>query len=158
MVSANSSTGTRILRKGAPIRLTAGARSASGVVHATTAEDPRRTTPKATARKNVASEPKPMWIGPRARVGERPAANASKEPIRRETQNHPGSLGTTVRGTFATRHATRTSTANRAMVGQLGTKVKVTTIPRTHKSFVPAQSRCSGLVPGTNRKTYRFRG
>jgi hypothetical protein len=44
------------------------------------------------------------------------------------------------------------------MLDQLGTKVMVTTIARTHKSFVPAQSRCSGLVPGTNRKTYTLRG
>ncbi len=157
-VTATSSTGTRSLRKGAPSLLNAGARSPRGVVQATRADEARRTTPKATARRNVSNDPKPTWTGPTASVGGRPAANASSAPIKSDPQNHPGSRGTTVRGILANRAATRSSEANNAMQGQLGTSVRVTTIATTARTFVPAQSRCIGLAPGTSRSTYTVPG
>ena len=118
--TAQSSTGIRNGRSGRPNFATAGAISATLVVHDTSAPRPSRTIDSTVIRRKLSSPPKPMLTDPTVITGSPPAKVAVTPPRSNRIHNHAGTDGRAPRVTPASRAVTSTSTATNAIGIQPG--------------------------------------
>ena len=118
--TAQSSTGMRSLRNGRPSVATAGATSATLVVHDTSALSAIRTSDSAVKRRNFSRPPTARSADHRCSTGSPPPRVAVTQPSRTSSHNHHGTDGTAPRGIRASHTVTATSAAVRAIAAQPG--------------------------------------
>lgn len=119
-VTAQSLTGMRSGRSGRPSIATAGAISATLVVHETIPPNPSSTIDNAVIRRKFSKPPRPSSTEPTPITGSPPANAAVTPPSTSSTHSQRGMVGNTPRGMRASLAAITMSSATAAIGTQPG--------------------------------------